>query len=224
MDELVVDGKKYINSRMASQLTGYAKDYIGQLVRQGKVEARRVGRAWFVLEEALARHAGVEHKLAKVQPVVAPIMSEVIAGLREETLQEPEPIMVVQPRVQLAEVHVANLPKTWSDIRYVADEGDIMPISDKQDTEIYSDSARVPLKKVISRPKHFTTVRSTDGVIRVPAKHESVASGVEVKVITRERISDSRAQREGDFGAFILQLFIAALVGALILFFVPNFL
>lgn len=37
-------------------MTGYAKDYVGQLCREGRVPARLVGRSWYVLESALHDH------------------------------------------------------------------------------------------------------------------------------------------------------------------------
>lgn len=56
MDELTIADKKYLSSKKAAKLTGYAKDYVGQLCREGKVEARLVGRNWYVLENSILDH------------------------------------------------------------------------------------------------------------------------------------------------------------------------
>lgn len=56
MDEILIGDKNYISSRRAAKLTGYAKDYIGQLCREGRVAARLVGRSWYVLETAIQDH------------------------------------------------------------------------------------------------------------------------------------------------------------------------
>lgn len=56
MDELTIDGKTYISSKKAAVITGYAKDYVGQLCREGRVEARLVGRSWYVYEPSLSAH------------------------------------------------------------------------------------------------------------------------------------------------------------------------
>lgn len=56
MDELLIEEKKYISSKQAAKITGYAKDYIGQLCREGRVPARLVGRSWYVLETAIQDH------------------------------------------------------------------------------------------------------------------------------------------------------------------------
>src|SRR3989344_8990333 len=56
MDELLIEDKKYISPKRAAKITGYAKDYIGQLCREGRVPARLVGRGWYVLETAIQDH------------------------------------------------------------------------------------------------------------------------------------------------------------------------
>ncbi|MBI2410213.1 helix-turn-helix domain-containing protein [Candidatus Kaiserbacteria bacterium] len=56
MDELLIEDKKYISSKQAAKVTGYAKDYIGQLCREGRLPARLVGRNWYVLETAVRDH------------------------------------------------------------------------------------------------------------------------------------------------------------------------
>jgi hypothetical protein len=56
MDELTLDGKIYISSKKAAQVTGYAKDYVGQLCREGRVAARLVGRNWYVLDSSIRKH------------------------------------------------------------------------------------------------------------------------------------------------------------------------
>lgn len=56
MDEIIIDEKKYVSSKRAAKITGYAKDYVGQLCREGRVPARLVGRSWYVLESAIQDH------------------------------------------------------------------------------------------------------------------------------------------------------------------------
>ncbi|MDP2655014.1 MAG: helix-turn-helix domain-containing protein [bacterium] len=56
MDEILIGEKKYVSSKQAAKVTGYAKDYVGQLCREGRVPARLVGRSWYVLESALHDH------------------------------------------------------------------------------------------------------------------------------------------------------------------------
>lgn len=71
MDELTLDGKVYVSSKRAAKITGYAKDYIGQLCREGRVNARLVGRSWYVLEDSIREHrfgsGNTSEKLEKPQ-------------------------------------------------------------------------------------------------------------------------------------------------------------
>ncbi len=63
MNELTIEGKTYISSKRAAEITGYAKDYVGQLCREGRIEARLVGRNWYILEESVREHRfGKEEK------------------------------------------------------------------------------------------------------------------------------------------------------------------
>ncbi len=56
MDEITIGEKTYISSKRASEITGYAKDYIGQLAREGYVDAKKVGRSWYVYEPSIREH------------------------------------------------------------------------------------------------------------------------------------------------------------------------
>src|SRR4051812_19118969 len=56
MEELTFDGEAYVSSKRAAELTGYAKDYIGQMSREGRIKARLVGRNWYILKSGLEKH------------------------------------------------------------------------------------------------------------------------------------------------------------------------
>jgi hypothetical protein len=55
-DEMQIEGKSYISSKRAAELTGYAQDYIGQLARKGLIEARRIGGLWYVSMDSLQNY------------------------------------------------------------------------------------------------------------------------------------------------------------------------
>ena len=55
-DELALDGKTYISSKRAAQLSQYAQDYIGQLCRAGNADCRRINGLWYVTLESLESH------------------------------------------------------------------------------------------------------------------------------------------------------------------------
>lgn len=55
-EELSLDGKIYLSSRRAAQMSEYAQDYIGQLCRAGHADCRRINGLWYVTMESLDAH------------------------------------------------------------------------------------------------------------------------------------------------------------------------
>lgn len=115
MDELIIDEKKYISSKQAAKLTGYAKDYVGQLCREGRVTAQLVGRSWYVLESAMLDHrfgadAAPREERTAVEQAPEPVFSWK-APRYESAEEEPLPVIersAVLPRedeVVLEDVH-----------------------------------------------------------------------------------------------------------------------
>ncbi len=121
MDELILSGKKYISSKRASEVTGYAKDYVGQLIRGGKIPATRVGRAWYVDEEALKSYeiTGTAIAISEEKVPNTPVL-EVIERSPEVQELLKLPRAKTLPSVQhLSLKAVRALPKTWGGVSYL---------------------------------------------------------------------------------------------------------
>lgn len=72
-DRIELEGKMYISSADAARDMKYTKDYIGQLARAGKIDAKLIGRSWYVAEESLKEHKGsVHYTLTKTKKRRAP--------------------------------------------------------------------------------------------------------------------------------------------------------
>jgi hypothetical protein len=141
MDELDFKGKKYISSRRAAELTDYAKDYVGQLAREGKVLATRVGRSWFVEEEDILRHSG---KLT-------------LCEIKEAERGQNEILNALNDSYAYRSLHeLKNAPPrsfaTWSTIHYLQDEGDMFPEQKVKTTHI-------PIKKITKVPSLKSAVK-----------------------------------------------------------------
>ncbi|MSR78701.1 MAG: hypothetical protein EXS59_00965, partial [Candidatus Taylorbacteria bacterium] len=54
--DLNLNGENFISASRGAEITGYNKDYIGQLCRGGKVQSQMVGRAWYISEDAILKH------------------------------------------------------------------------------------------------------------------------------------------------------------------------
>jgi hypothetical protein len=58
-NSLILQDKNYVSARRVQELFGYSSDYVGQLCRLGKIEAKMIGRTWFVTEKSI-----IDHKLS----------------------------------------------------------------------------------------------------------------------------------------------------------------
>jgi excisionase family DNA binding protein len=121
MDELEIKGKKYISSKRAAELTGYAKDYIGQMARSGKLPGMRMGRAWYVEKEALLGGEAKEERQSEVPKEQAPA-----------ALSTPVPSPFQRKSVTPATLKALGfrdtpLPSTWGTVVYSTVEGDLIP-------------------------------------------------------------------------------------------------
>ncbi|MEI6843622.1 MAG: hypothetical protein WCK48_03930, partial [bacterium] len=88
--DLFFENKKYILVKNASALTGYSKDYIGQLSRSGKIDSRRIGRAWYVCEESLLKYKNsptdydfTKNFAGKNEEMQTPVSQEVFVATNE---------------------------------------------------------------------------------------------------------------------------------------------
>ena len=52
------DSKKYISLKEAAKISGYSSDYVGQLIRSGKLEGKQVfsNVAWMTTEDAVQKY------------------------------------------------------------------------------------------------------------------------------------------------------------------------
>lgn len=125
MDELTIGDKIYISSKKAAEITGYAKDYIGQLCREGRVEATLVGRSWYVLESSLREHRFGKEKGEVTQEVgeerdsnawvETKYVAEEVAPIPE--LRRVEPSVSTQETTRGSEVGsgVADMQAVWKE-------------------------------------------------------------------------------------------------------------
>jgi len=120
MDEITIGDKLYVSSKRAAQITGYAKDYIGQLCREGRVEARLVGRNWYVLESALKAHRfGSEPKEPKKEEVQEPASPISTWKKPEYAAETPVYVPTLAPKAPVAQESeigspaIADMQSAW---------------------------------------------------------------------------------------------------------------
>lgn len=181
MDELMLSGKRYISSRRIARENGYTSDYIGQLIRGGKIVGQKVGRAWYVDAASFDAYLNgegapatasvipaVEEKAEMIssEPVVEEIVEEAAPELKEEVAEEK----IIEEEVEEKEaaikieikkeapahaplhVYVKEEP-TPGGLRYYADDAPSLPTIKTMHSEIpvHAPSAVVAQKRVSVR-------------------------------------------------------------------------
>jgi hypothetical protein len=68
METVVLDGVKYMKASAAATKFKYTSDYIGQLCRAKKIDARLVGRTWFVNPESLKDYKTTKYEKNTDEP------------------------------------------------------------------------------------------------------------------------------------------------------------
>lgn len=102
-----VDSKHFISASAAGKLVGYTSDYIGKLAREGKIEATRVGRNWYVSRDSVVAFKLKVEEEKKIRS----------ASIREERLQEQ--VTHKQTHIEVSTPRSVPVPKV-PDKKFVA--------------------------------------------------------------------------------------------------------
>lgn len=176
MDELVIGEKRYVSSKRAAEITGYAKDYVGQLCREGYVEAKMVGRGWYVLEESIREHRfgsgkrGEEEATQKIENTEKEILSafgDIAAEKSAENLAksegEPEEKIALdwEPPVYSSEP-APQIPEIASRPRNIDREGAISDMPASRDTETSIADMQAAWKEWFEQKRNEAPERASD--------------------------------------------------------------
>ncbi len=147
MDSITHKGKEYKKVAILAKEFNYTADYIGQLCREDKVDARLVGRAWYVYPESLR-----EHKKGRYQDDFTPPHQEEnkSGGEEESTAPIKERIAVEPVRTNKTVKIIKHIKRSYQDmpVKYEADEGSLIPAVVKPRTE----SLSVPKQSEVDLP------------------------------------------------------------------------
>jgi hypothetical protein len=182
MEEITIEDKKYISSKRAAKITGYAKDYVGQLCREGRVPARLVGRNWYVLETAIQDHrfgdSDIEPKeAAKIEPPIAVLPSTWEAPRYEAASEEILPsINRLQIGHEQSKQNIQDSWRAWFDRFDHVVEDSVEPEPEEEiketaavDIPIHTVSRIVPPELL---PWHLEIASSNWEQERKPIRHE----------------------------------------------------
>ncbi len=172
MDELTLDGETYVSSKRAAKITGYAKDYIGQLCREGRVKARQVGRNWYVLESSIREHRfgddlrdKAESKTPKVtsghweQPKYS---SESVSTLQttEKVLREAEPVSYILQEKHEIRSEMSVFPQFDSQINTATVTSTVNQLA----ADSFAGATQIPTAHALSKEITDSTVKEMHSV------------------------------------------------------------
>jgi hypothetical protein len=149
MERVIFDGKEYVKASVLATRFRYTADYLGQLCRGKKVDARLVGRAWYINLDSLNVHRSGRYKNLQVKE-------------KEGKTATKVPIVAsTKPVVEVKEEPV--VAKTENKLAVVA------PIFKKPSSNYLS---RIDVEPVL-KEKTVKIMRSNNGtLLEVPMRYE----------------------------------------------------
>lgn len=168
METISVEGKEYVKAKEIARELGYTTDYIGQLCRANKIDAKLVGRSWYVDPDSVRDHKDSRYRSVK----------ETSKRGIEEKLRD---IRVQQQSEEKSHFYEhRSYTKKHTEISYLNDEADLFPTPVKQyekKTDVtlpvnLADAEKVQVEERTDKEYHF----------EAPEREETVFYGtLEVK-------------------------------------------
>jgi hypothetical protein len=130
MEYISVGEKTFVKANKIARELGYTADYIGQLCRADKVEAKLIGRSWYVEESSIRSHKHNRYRSTK-----ATTQKEL-----QQAISERKPERAAAPTQVERAIHQAPLPSgrfyrhqsaTLIAPRYAQDDAELLPVLKK---------------------------------------------------------------------------------------------
>jgi hypothetical protein len=166
MEHLDIGEKRYVKVSSAARETGYTTDYIGQLCRAKKVDAKLVGRTWYVAYDELLAHRQTRGRSSHEKAKKA--FKKEVAAIEGET------------RIPISIEHTGARKRLISEhITYHTDEAALMPATVATYTpENIPEQKLQVTKDAEERPVKFNTEEKPEikwnGTIVVKSLNEAV--------------------------------------------------
>ena len=184
MDTVTIGKKEYKKATLVARDFGYTKDYLGQLCRGEKVDARLVGRTWYVNPESIT-----EHKKNKQRSN----LEKSKKALRESVVAK------VAVRQATPKNFFDHLPTATKITRYESDDADLVPVVKKKEQSSHrlevdlADAAKLSVDStsgayIISTPKH-SKIRFT-GDVNVEAVEDTEVEAQVTEDVSRGSDTD----------------------------------
>ena len=122
METVVLGGVAYTRASTAAKKFGYTSDYIGQLCRGKQIDARLVGRSWYVNIDSITEYRKQKHVKRKSRKAKKKSEISINKGVNKVQVEKPlhaETVKVTETRESSRETKVP--------IHYQSDERELLP-------------------------------------------------------------------------------------------------
>ena len=217
MKKISFGNKEYVKASEVAKRFRYTQDYVGQLCRAKKVDARLVGRTWFVDPDSVAAYRKTKHSTQKGTA------TNVSLNKQPKRKQNPKPVApVMRSKTSKATQRPINTNVGGHAVTYSSDSEVSIPILGKtkeakllevktptapatESTQPKKPPHKVKIKKSGSKKTTFTTEKlpeiSLSGNLKVKntsdeieQKEQRIAAAKEQKTATQKRQSKTSNQ------------------------------
>jgi hypothetical protein len=148
MDVLSVGGKDYVKASVIARDLGYTADYVGQLCRNRKVNAKLVGRTWYVDRNSI--HIHKENRYRSTQSKSVESLKESLEVANTEERGTAIPIRIAH--TSQATTRIVKKPVYTS---YLEDEAELIPEVSKAGVSIPVELADAKAVKITSKKDEY---------------------------------------------------------------------
>lgn len=113
MEVLNVGGKEYVKASVIAKELGYTADYVGQLCRARKVNAKLVGRSWYVDRSSMDLHKTSRYRGTQTKS--------------KQALREEIKLQVTEPEKTKSNFYRYN-PPVSPKVSYEEDDAELIPV------------------------------------------------------------------------------------------------
>ncbi len=158
METVLLDGREYTKASVVAKRFNYTADYLGQLCRGKKVDARVIGRTWFVNIDSLEGHKS--KKYATLRKPQIKVLEDGEQEVKIKTSGIAPKQYIKRVSMPLRSVHKSLQSSSLSegarevDVTYEADEASLLPAIKK--------SQKVTLLKVSPAGAEQLSVKSNN--------------------------------------------------------------
>ena len=172
MKKVTYDNKEYVKASEVAKKFKYTQDYVGQLCRSGKVDARLIGRSWYVELLSVTKYRKQKHATQKKQAAATSASTKAVRKSTPRTAAGKKVAPVVRSKTLRLVRDAANSKKhtrKHTSIQYEAESVSILPISNKSveleppatiTSKVKKEASKVDLvpesRKIIVRSKRPT--------------------------------------------------------------------